>query len=94
MNFFSCAEAGGGDVHYLNKGACSLVHANNLFNSSCEITVFDGRGLVCQTPTNIAMDDLQGNIVYVCDVGVQNFEPLPNDARTFISTPDKTECFL
>ncbi len=36
----------------------------NPFNSSVEIMVSDGRGLVHQIPTNIAIYDVNGNVVY------------------------------
>jgi len=35
----------------------------NPFNSSCAITVSGGRGLACQTPTEIAIYDLRGNLI-------------------------------
>ena len=80
--------AGGGDW-------CS-----NPFNSSVKITVLYSAGIAmnsrfhreekqCEEMT-LKVYDLRGNVVYAHDVGVQNFEPLPNGIRTFIWTPDQS----
>ncbi len=65
----------------------------NPFNSSCKITIFYGRGSARQTPTDIEIYDLRGNVV----VGAGS-QPAQNGyraaptkgVRTFIWTPDQS----
>ncbi|RKZ24702.1 hypothetical protein DRQ29_07520, partial [bacterium] len=69
----------------------------NPFNSSVEITIFDGRGLVRQIPTNIAIYDVNGNVVgsrhaltdISADVKTGDARVAPTN-RKFIWTPDKS----
>ncbi len=71
----------------------------NPFNSSCEITISDSRGLVRQTLMYIAIYDLRGNMVFTNTVGARSPRPmqegtetvpLQNRTRTFIWMPDKS----
>ncbi|RKZ24871.1 hypothetical protein DRQ29_07240 [bacterium] len=63
----------------------------NPFNSSVAITVSGGRGLAHQTPTNIAIYDLRGNVVWERSPDRDNrHREMSPTSRTFIWTPDKS----
>jgi len=68
----------------------------NPFNSSCAITVSDGRGLARQTLTNIKIYDLRGNVVKCLNHGFNGLNglhgcPTPNTQNgAFIWTPDES----
>ena len=82
----------------ISKPRLKLSARPNPFNSSVEIVVSDGRGLVRQTLSNIEIYDLQGDMVY-CRRGLltSNDDLLKNrhremspTSRTFIWTPNET----
>ncbi len=92
-----------GIAEYLPESPYILSAFPNPFNSSVEIIVSDGRGLACQTLSNIKVYDLRGNVVY-CRRGLptsitsntSNDNSLKNrhlemspTSRTFVWTPEK-----
>ena len=63
----------------------------NPFNSSCAITVSDGRGLVRQTLTNIEIYDLRGNVVWERSPDRDNrHREMSPTSHTFIWMPDES----
>ena len=63
----------------------------NPFNSSVKITVSDDRGLMCQTPMEIAIYDLHGNVVAnLYPVGAGFVEKQHKGREVYIWTPEKS----
>ena len=70
--------------------ALSLTAYPNPFNSSVKITVSDGRGLARQTPTKIAIYDLQGNVVGSMCASTAGDAGIATTNSEYIWTPDKS----
>ena len=79
-HLFEVLSAENGD--YIKPSALSLDVYPNPFNSSVKIIVSDGRGLACQTLSNIKVYDLRGNVVY-CRRGLPTSNT-PNTSNTSI----------
>ncbi|MCD6594642.1 hypothetical protein J7L68_03095, partial [bacterium] len=75
----------------ISKQQFSISAYPNPFNSSISITVSDGRGLARQTPTNIAIYDLRGNVVWEQSPDRDNrHREMSPTSRAFIWQPDKS----
>ena len=71
--------------------ALSINAYPNPFNSSVAITVSDGRDLARQTPTNIAIYDIRGNVVWERSPDRDNrHREMSPTSRTLIYTPAQT----
>jgi hypothetical protein len=69
--------------------AFSISVSPNPFNSTCEITFTNVVGERHAVPLQIEIFDLNGKIVWMHDVGFQNFEPLPK-TNVIVWSPDQT----